>query len=139
MTFSILDLSLRLCGIVRSSAYSSLYGAAPGMPPEQIRHSDLVVVWGNNVTVSNLHLAREIQAARKGAGARLIVVDPKRMRIAEQADLFVQIRPGTDVVFALAMAAELERRGGHDHAFIERWVDGYDAYRAGCRWSRRSR
>ncbi len=117
-----------LCGLVRSSAYESLYGAAPGMPPEQIRHADLVVVWGNNVTVSNLHLAREIQAARKGRGARLIVVDPKRTRIAEQADLFIQIRPGTDVVLALALAAELERRGAHDQAFIDRWVDGRDAY-----------
>ena len=123
----------QLCGIVRGSAYASLYGAAPGMPPEQMRHSDLVVVWGNNVTVSNLHLAREIQAARKGANARLIVVDPKRTRIAEQADLFIQIRPGTDVVLALAMAAELERRGAHDRAFIERWVDGCDAYMAHAR------
>ena len=123
----------QLCGIVRGSAYASLYGAAPGMPPEQMRHSDLIVVWGNNVTVSNLHLAREIQAARKGANARLIVVDPKRTRIAEQADLFIQIRPGTDVVLALAMAAELERRGAHDRAFIERWVDGGDAYMAHAR------
>ena len=123
----------QLCGIVRGSAYASLYGAAPGMPPEQMRHSDLVVVWGNNVTVSNLHLAREIQAARKGAGARLIVVDPKRTRIAEQADLFIQIRPGTDAVLALAMAAELERRGAHDRAFIDRWVDGCDAYMAHAR------
>ena len=122
-----------LCGLVRSSAYESLYGAAPGLPPEQIRHSDLVVVWGNNVTVSNLHLAREIQAARKGRGARLIVVDPKRTRIAEQADLFIQIRPGTDVVLALALAAELERRGAHDRAFIDRWVDGCDAYMAHAR------
>ena len=117
-----------LCGLVRGSAYASLYGVAPGMPPEQIRHCDLVVVWGNNVTVSNLHLAREIQAARKGRGARLIVVDPKRTRIAEQADLFIQIRPGTDVVLALALAAELERRGAHDQAFIDRWVDGCDTY-----------
>ena len=123
----------QLCGIVRGSAYASLYGTAPGMPPEQMRHSDLVVVWGNNVTVSNLHLAREIQAARKGANARLIVVDPKRTRIAEQADLFIQIRPGTDVVLALAMAAELERRGAHDRAFIDRWVDGYDAFMAHAR------
>ena len=123
-----------LCGLVRSSAYASLYGAAPGMPPEQIRHSDLVVVWGNNVTVSNLHLAREIQAARRTRGARLIVVDPKRTRIAEQADLFIQIRPGTDVVLALALAAELERRGAHDRTFIDRWVDGYDAYMAQARW-----
>ena len=123
----------QLCGIVRGSAYASLYGAAPGMPPEQIRHSDLIVVWGNNVTVSNLHLAREIQAARKESGARLIVVDPKRTRIAEQADLFIQIRPGTDVVLALAIAAELERRGVHDRAFTDRWVDGYDAYMAHAR------
>ena len=123
----------QLCGIVRGSAYASLYGAAPGMPPEQMRHCDLVVVWGNNVTVSNLHLAREIQAARREVGARLIVVDPKRTRIAEQADLFIQIRPGTDVVLALAMAAELERRGAHDRAFIERWVDGCDAYMAHAR------
>ena len=99
------------CGLVRNSAYASLCGAAPGMPPEQMRHSDLIVVWGNNVTVSNPHLARAIHAARKARGARLVVVDPKRTRIAEQADLFIQTRPGTDVVLALAMAAELERRG----------------------------
>ena len=123
----------QLCGIVRSSAYASLYGTAPGMSPEQIRHSDLVVVWGNNVTVSNLHLAGEIQAARKQGGARLVVIDPKRTRIAEQADLFIQIRPGTDVVLGLAMAAELERRGAHDTVFIERWVEGYDRYMAHAR------
>ena len=123
----------QLCGIVRGSAYASLYGAAPGMPPEQMRHSDLIVVWSNNVTVSNLHLAREIKAARRTGGARLIVVDPKRTRIAEQADLFIQIRPGTDVVLALAMAAELERLGAHDRAFMERWVDGHEAYMAHAR------
>ena len=120
----------QLCGIVRGSAYASLYGAAPGMPPEQMRHSDLIVVWSNNVTVSNLHLVREIKAARRTGGTRLIVIDPKRTRIAEQADLFIQIRPGTDVVLALAMAAELEHCGAHDRAFIDRWVDGHQPYMA---------
>ncbi len=123
----------QLCGIVRSSAYASLYGTAPGMPPEQMRHSDLIVVWGNNVTVSNLHLMREINAARETSGARLVVIDPKRTRVAEQADLFIQIRPGTDVVFALAMAAELERRNALDHAFIDQWVDGHETYLAHAR------
>ena len=123
----------QLCGTVRGSAYASLYGDAPGMPPEQIRHSDLVVVWGNNVTVSNLHLVREIRAAQRARGARLIVIDPKRTRIAEQSDLFIQVRPGTDVVLALALAAELERRNVHDLEFIHRWVEGYDAYMAHAR------
>ncbi|HJP09197.1 MAG TPA: molybdopterin-dependent oxidoreductase [Arenicellales bacterium] len=123
----------QLCAAVRGAAYESLYGSAAGMPPEQMRHSDLIIVWGNNVTVSNLHLAREIKAARDANGARLVIVDPKRTRIAEQADLFIQIRPGTDVILALALASELEQRGAHDLPFIERWVSGADAYMAEAR------
>jgi len=116
-----------LCGIVRGTAYSSLFGSSPGMAPEQAQHSDLIIIWGNNVTVSNLHLARVIKTARS-KGARLVVIDPKRTKIAEQADLYLQIEPGTDVVLALAMAAELERKNGLDPDFIARWVDGFDAY-----------
>jgi anaerobic selenocysteine-containing dehydrogenase len=116
-----------LCGIVRGTAYTSLFGEAPGMAPEQAQHADLIVVWGNNVTVSNLHLARVIKTAR-GQGGRLIVIDPKRTKIAEQADLHLQVKPGTDVVLGLALAAELERRGAFDQTFIDEWVLGIDAY-----------
>lgn len=116
-----------LCGAVRGAAYSSIFGAAPGMPPEQAQHADLIVVVGNNVTVSNLHFARAIKAARR-KGAKLIVIDPKRTKIAAQADLFLQIKPGTDVVFFLALAAELERRGAFDQDFIAQWVEGVEAY-----------
>ena len=116
-----------LCGIVRGTAYTSLFGGVPGMAPEQARHADLIVVWGNNVTVSNLHLARVIKTARR-QGGRLIVIDPKRTKIAEQADLHLQVQPGTDVVLGRALAAELERRGAFDQAFIDEWVSGIDAY-----------
>jgi anaerobic selenocysteine-containing dehydrogenase len=121
-----------LCGGVRSTAYTSLFGAAPGMAPEQAADADLIVVWGNNVTVSNLHLARVIKTAR-GKGARLVVIDPKRTKIAEQADLFLQITPGTDVVLGLALAAELERRGAFDEDFLARWVTGRAAYMEAAR------
>lgn len=121
-----------LCGGVRGTAYTSLFGPVPGMAPEQAAHSDLIVVWGNNVTVSNLHLARVVKAAR-AKGGRLVVIDPKRIKIAQQADLHLQIRPGTDVVLGLALAAELERRGAFDAAFIEEWVLGFEAYMAEAR------
>ena len=121
-----------LCGAVRGTAYSSLFGAAPGMPPEQVIHSDLVLVWGNNVTVSNLHLAPLLKRARAN-GAKLVVIDPKRIKIAEQSDMHLQIAPGTDVVLAMGLAAELERRGALDMAFITTWVDGFDAYMAQAR------
>ena len=121
-----------LCGGVRGAAYTSLFGDAPGMPPEQAADADLIAVWGNNVTVSNLHLARVIKQARE-RGARLIVVDPKRTRIAEQAQLYLQIEPGTDVVLALAVAAEIEKRDKLDRAFIDAWVAGFEAFMGAAR------
>jgi len=120
------------CGGVRGAAYASLFGNAPGMPPEQAADADLVAVWGNNVTVSNLHLARVIKQARE-QGARLVVVDPKRTRIAEQAHLYLQIEPGTDVVLALAVAAEIEKRGRVKQSFVAEWVAGYDEFMAEAR------
>ena len=116
-----------LCGAVRGTAYTSLFGASPGMPPEQAKHADLIVVWGNNVTVSNLHLVRVLKEARSN-GAKVVIIDPKRIKVAEQCDLFLQIHPGTDVVLAMAVAAELERRGSFDHDFIAEWIHGFDSY-----------
>ncbi|MEX0302333.1 MAG: molybdopterin-dependent oxidoreductase, partial [Leisingera sp.] len=116
-----------LCGGVRGGAYASLFGAAPGMPPEQVVHSDLVLVWGNNVTVSNLHLAPLLKRMR-AQGGKLVIIDPKRIKIAEQCDMHVQIKPGTDVVLAMGLAAELERQGALDHGLIAQWVEGFDAF-----------
>lgn len=118
-----------LCGGVRTEAWLGTYGPVPGIPPEQAALARLVIAWGNNVTGANLHLTREINQARRD-GARLVVVDPRRTRIAEQADLHLALRPGTDVVLAWAVAAELERRGGLDHAFIERHVEGFEEFMA---------
>ncbi len=121
-----------LCGAVRGTAYTSLYGAAPGMPPEQAEHADLIVVWGNNVTVSNLHLARVLKKARS-KDARVIIIDPKRTKIAEQSHLHLMIRPGTDVILAMAAAAELERRAAFDVPFINEWTVGFNRYMAQAR------
>ncbi len=121
-----------LCAGVHGAAYSSLFGSAPGMRPELAVDADLIAVWGNSVTVANLHLARVIKQARE-QGATLIVVDPKRTRIAEQAHLHIQIAPGTDVVLAQALAAELERRGKVDNAFIDKWVTGAESFLSECR------
>jgi anaerobic selenocysteine-containing dehydrogenase len=116
-----------LCGGVRTEAWVGTFGPVPGIRPEQVAHARLIVAWGNNVTWSNLHLTPVVNRARK-AGARLVVVDPRRTKIAEQADLHLPLRPGTDVVVAWAVAVELERRGGLDRAFIERHVQGFDTF-----------
>lgn len=116
-----------LCGGIRTEAWLGTYGAVPGIRPEQAEDARLVVVWGNNVTWCNLHLMPIINRARR-KGARLVVVDPKRTKVAEQADLHVALQPGTDVVLAFAVAAELERLGALDRDFIARHVLGVEAY-----------
>ena len=121
-----------LCGGVRTEAWTSTYGAAPGCPPEFAENAKLNVVWGNNATVANLHLVRCIRIAMR-KGGKLVVVDPLRTKIAEQADLHIQLRPGTDVLLGFSVAAELERIGAFDQAFISANVLGIDEYMAVAR------
>ena len=116
-----------LCGGIRALAHSSLFGSMPGMGPEQAEHANLLIVWSNNVTVSNLHLTRVIDKARR-RGAKVVVIDPKRIQVADRADMFLQPRPGTDVVLAFALCNELERLGAVDDEFVTAWTLGYDAF-----------
>src|SRR5207244_4946325 len=76
-----------------------------------------------------LHIVPIINKARRGE-ANPGIVDTRRTKIAEQADLHIALRPGTDVVLAWAMAADLERQGGFDREFIARHVDGFEDYMA---------
>lgn len=121
--------SSTLCAGVSGAAWESVFGDVGGIPYSELEHSRLIVVWGNNVTHCNLHLTTLIRDARK-SGARLVVVDPRRTRIADDADLHLPLLPGTDVVLAYAVAAELERQGGLDQGFIARYVSGAEAYLA---------
>jgi len=116
-----------LCGGIRSEAWVGTFGAVPGIRPEQAEAAKLIVAWGNNVTWTNLHFVPIINRARR-AGGKLVVVDPKRTKIAEQADLHLALRPGTDVVLAWAVTNELERAGALDREFIARHVQGFDQY-----------
>src|SRR5882724_2259852 len=121
-----------LCGGIRSAAYAGTFGATPGTPLQQVSQSKLIIVWGNNATSCNLHLMRQINAAKRN-GAKLVVIDPRRVKVAEQAHLHLPVRPGTDVVLAWAMAVELERRDGLDRRFIEGNVLGFEAFMKAAR------
>ncbi|WP_169569621.1 molybdopterin-dependent oxidoreductase [Sneathiella limimaris] len=112
-----------MCGGVKGEAYMGTFGSAPAMQPEQIVHAKLIVVWGNNVTFSNLHLAPLIKKA-KASGAKVVVVDPKKIKVADQADLYLPVKPGTDIVLAFALLQLLEAKGAFDQAFIDAHVKG---------------
>src|SRR5215471_9994999 len=121
-----------LCGGVRTEAWSGTYGAVPGCPPEFAEAAKLNILWGNNATVTNLHLVRCVRRSKR-AGGKLVVVDPLRTKIAEQADLHLQLLPGTDVLLAWSLAAELERSGSLNAAFIAAHILGAEDFMARAR------
>ncbi|MEQ9396438.1 molybdopterin-containing oxidoreductase family protein [Haliea sp.] len=121
-----------LCAGVSDAAWNSVFGDIGGIPFTELGDARLIVVWGNNITNCNLHLTTLIRDERS-RGARLVVIDPKRTRIARDADLHLPLLPGTDVVLAYAVAAELERMNAIDTAFVETWVSGTEAFLAEAR------
>ena len=119
--------STPLCTAASTAAWESVLGDVGGIDFSEMASSKLIVVWANNITVGHLHLVKIIREAKK-AGAKLVVIDPKKIRIAEEADIFVQLNPGTDVVLAYAVANQIREMDGLDHAFIAEHTTGVDHY-----------
>ncbi len=122
---------ITICAAVVGEAWHRTYGSMASADPRISNRVNLIVVWGANPNVSHPHLSPVIEERRR-AGARLIVVDPRRTRIATRSDLHLAVRPGTDGVLAMAVAALLQHNGHIDLQFIERWVDGSEPYLAAC-------
>ncbi len=102
--------------------------------PWDIANARLIVLWGKNPAETNIHQMVFIDQALD-AGAKLVVVDPRRTQSSERADLLIQPRPGTDGALALAVAHLLIHRGQVDREFIEQHVVGFPAFAAsvkGC-------
>jgi anaerobic selenocysteine-containing dehydrogenase len=121
-------LARTLCAAPTGAAATALYGRMPGVAYEDYESARLIVVWGANPSSSGIHLVSHIKAA-KNAGAKLVVVDPRRTPLARQADLHLPVRPGTDLPVALAVIHELFTRGWADLPFLGAHATGVDELR----------
>jgi anaerobic selenocysteine-containing dehydrogenase len=89
-----------------------------------------ILVFGGHPLVSHPPRGRDILRGQIENGAKLIVVDPRRTQLAAKADLWLQIRPGTDAALVLGMINVIMEEGLHDKEFVERWCVGFDALAA---------
>jgi anaerobic selenocysteine-containing dehydrogenase len=84
-----------------------------------------MMVWGTNPPSTWPYRASQMMEARE-RGAGLIVVDPYLSETAAKADLWLQLRPGTDTALALAMLNIIIGEELHDRAFVDSWTVGFD-------------
>ncbi|MCU1429386.1 MAG: ynfE [Actinomycetia bacterium] len=118
-----------ICAATHGKAYHEMFGSMLSADPLDVVHARLVVVWGANPAISNTHFPPLVAEASR-AGARVVVVDPRRTAMAKRADLHLALRPGTDVVLALALARWLDHNDGLDRAFLDAHAEGVDEYLA---------
>jgi predicted molibdopterin-dependent oxidoreductase YjgC len=95
----------------------------------EIRDADCLFVTGSNTTVAHPVLSYEVIRAVK-KGANLIVIDPRRIPLADHATLFLQINPGTDTYVFLAIMHTIINEGWADEAFIAERTEGFEEFKA---------
>jgi anaerobic selenocysteine-containing dehydrogenase len=89
---------------------------------------ECIVYWGHNPVNSGPDGETRFNALDSLAGnPKIIVVDPRRTRLAKMADVWLPLRPGTDDALALALLNVLIAERLYDEAFVAKWTHGFDA------------
>lgn len=122
------QLDRTICASAGALGYRATIGASVGFDAENVVDARLIILWGTNSVVSNLHFWRLVQEAKR-RGARLIAIDPCRTTTADKCDQHIALLPGTDSALALGLMNVLIRDDLLDHDYIARHTLGFDALR----------
>src|SRR5713226_3746947 len=120
---SLLDRTL--CSTAGKAGIKATLGGSVGMDPERFDEAKLIILWGANPVVSNLHLWSRVQAAKR-RGAKVIAIDPYLSLSAEKCTQHVALLPGTDGALALGMMHVLISENLLDRDYIERYTVGFN-------------
>src|SRR5256886_12132211 len=115
-----------LCSSAGKYGLKATLGGSVGMDPERFDEARLIILWGANPVVSNLHLWSRVQAAKR-RGARVIAIDPYRSLSAEKCSQHIALLPGTDGALALGMMQVLIAEGMLDRDYIAKHTVGFEA------------
>ena len=113
-----------LCSSAGKAGSKITLGGSVGSDPEQAEHSKLIIIWGSNPVISNLHFWTRCQQAKR-RGAKLVIIDPRRNETAEKCHQHIALYPGTDAALALAMMHVIIVEGLTDADYIDKHTLGY--------------
>ncbi len=110
-----------VCQWHRDTGSRYTYGAEK-TPFADFENTALMIIWGHNPYTSSRCNVQNIEKARR-RGAKLVVIDPRENEIARKADLWLQIRPGTDGALILGLIHLLLQEGLYDSSFVREWTN----------------
>ena len=102
------------------------YGYFCYIDSADVANANTIVEWGINpfTAWSGLQGPHLIEA--KARGAKLIVIDPRFTDLAAKADIWLQLKPGTDGALALGLMNVIISEGIYDKEFVDKWTLGFD-------------
>ena len=118
------DNSSRYCqnpatqGLFRTVGYGGDAGSI-----KDLQQAELIVIVGSNLSENHPVIASHIKQSHKHHGQKLLVVDPRRHEMAERANCYLRVKPGTDMVWASAMARYMFDHGYADEDFLRERVN----------------
>jgi anaerobic selenocysteine-containing dehydrogenase len=115
-----------LCSSAGKYGMKATLGGSVGMDPERFDEARLILLWGANPVVSNLHLWSRVQEAKR-RGAKVVAIDPYRSLSAEKCSQHIALLPGTDGALALGMMHVLIAEQLIDREYVARHTLGYEA------------
>ncbi|MFE1030793.1 molybdopterin oxidoreductase family protein [Streptomyces sp. NPDC058807] len=126
-----IDYNGRFCMSSAAAAGTKAFGLDRGLPfpLEDIPRTGCVILVGSNPAETMPPSLRYFTELRENGGT-LIVVDPRRTKTAEQADLHLAPRPGTDLALALGMLHLVVAEGRVDAEYVEERTAGWEEARA---------
>jgi formate dehydrogenase alpha subunit len=119
----------RLCHASTIAGLGATFGAgAMTNSISEIRDASCILAIGTNTTEAHPVIGLEIKRA-VGKGAKLIVVNPRKIELVRLAHLWLQHKPGSDVALLMGMMKVIVDEGLVDRAFIEERCEDFDAFR----------
>ena len=118
-----IDTNSRLCMSSAVAGHTRAFGEdiVPASY-DDLDAADLIVLVGSNTAWCHPIVYQRIQAARAARGTKLVVIDPRRTETADEADLHLAIRPGSDVALMHGLLAWCRAAGVVDDAYLARHV-----------------
>ncbi len=123
------DHCTRLCHAASVVALQMALGtSAMSNTAAEVTDSDCFIVTGSNTTENHPIIALQMKEAVRKHGAKLIVIDPRRLELCDFATLWLPLKPGTNVPVFSAMAHVIVKEGLINRQFIEQRTTGFEEY-----------
>jgi formate dehydrogenase alpha subunit len=124
-----IDHCTRLCHAGSVVALQQAIGSsAMSNTASEVIQNDVFIVTGSNTTENHPIIALQMKEAVKKHGAKMIVIDPRRIELVDFAEMWLPLKPGTNIPLFNAMAHVIVKENLVNQKFIEQRTEGYDKY-----------